>query len=581
MSFPSSLYPSSPDRLLASYWLFQPSPGTGVPYPIEVAPADEGDPAVHVNLNLADDDSQGFLDVLNAATIGEAWEYITGVAATVTVREVAYPIFGVDDEVIGWQENRIMSVTTSMAAGYAADSLWPVLLRGDGWLHHDSVSEAQRAEMVYPNPDLDGSPSEYTVDITAPLRVTIPKLANVDSVPITLPIERRYADGTVEADGTIGAARWEIAPTHAGMADSGTWRAPTPLSAIRNLIGQHGTQGPSYTWFPENYEDPEYDPEEDGEPEERPVFEPWPGDAPHLTVPVRPFSYQGAIRIRPNQSDPGFDVGLIVVSEDLGTPNFEADWNESNQPYFTAYATDGPFAGVDPYSGYRVQAEHLECDLIPKSPFDAGLDETAIAAPPLTHDLTLEVGGEFDAYAWTSGLRIVVTALVGDAHAMHDFRIDDTAADAMAEWAASGDGLLYDGALGTLPRPYGGATGTFLGRTITAEGPYALDVIRTEDGPVAVLVQDGQLIVWRSGTLLWDGPLVDALPADVVAATDADAPPVVDYRFVLPEWPHPTGAVFARGRWLAFQLAGRGDRGYPASGGVVPPVVFSLVEEPP
>jgi hypothetical protein len=187
---------------------------------------------------------------------------------------------------------------------------------------------------------------------------------------------------------------------------------------------------------------------------------------------------------------------------------------------------------------------------------------------------------------WPAGdARLQFHAILSDDGDCHDPRAN-TADASLRAYLQAGSGLIYDGPYGQLPRPYSGATGIMLGRELTLAGGYSFDVVTTPrvgELMAALLDDAGQLLVWTArevegewvATPAWNAPIADALPASVQAELAGAEPPQLTYRFVLPDWPHPTGVLSIGGTHTIFAARHRrNDRKYRTPGR--PPIVTTF-----
>lgn len=174
--------------------------------------------------------------------------------------------------------------------------------------------------------------------------------------------------------------------------------------------------------------------------------------------------------------------------------------------------------------------------------------------------------GNIDTWWTTAPTTIKFTALLSDDDDAHDPRANAANA-AVQAYLAGGDGLMYEGPLGRLPRPYSGTTAVFCGRELTVEGAYTVEVLRGPTELLVLLVQDDRLRIWRynpdrktAGDVIWDRPLTESIPPAWLEAADG-LEPTTDLRFLHPAWPTPTGVLTIGGRAFITAIPDRGHRG--------------------
>lgn len=157
------------------------------------------------------------------------------------------------------------------------------------------------------------------------------------------------------------------------------------------------------------------------------------------------------------------------------------------------------------------------------------------------------------------------TALDSDDSDFHDPRAN-LATSTVEAFLALGDGLCYEGDLGSIPRPRSGATATLLGRSITGSGDHAIEVVPIPGGHMAVMVTETTVEAWTRvdgvTTLVWSDTHAASIPPPVLAMLGADPLPALDLRFTLPDWPTPAGVLTVGGWSLILTPRGSEHRGY-------------------
>lgn len=162
----------------------------------------------------------------------------------------------------------------------------------------------------------------------------------------------------------------------------------------------------------------------------------------------------------------------------------------------------------------------------------------------------------YNAWVRTTATTFRHTALVADDDSPHDPRVN-TATSAVEAWLALGDGLCYEGELGSIPRPRSGATGVLLGREIVGDTDFALDVVRASDDTLmAVMLTADRVTAWTSEGLVWDDELYASIPLPTLVLL-TEEPPSLDLRFLHPDWPTPTGVLTVGGLSLVLTPRGR------------------------
>lgn len=200
---------------------------------------------------------------------------------------------------------------------------------------------------------------------------------------------------------------------------------------------------------------------------------------------------------------------------------------------------------------------------IPGRIADGMLSAQCAAGPPGVgwepmHDNSGPVPG-----AWCNRNEVDVrfTALLSDDAGFHDPRLN-TANNTVEAFLQAGNGLCYEGPLGTLPRPRSGVTGTILGQPVDGSTDFALDVVRTQDDDLmAVMVTANRVRAWTAAGVIWDDTHAASIPPPVLDTLD-NTPPSLDLRFLHPAWPTPTGIVSVGGWSLIVTPRGREHRGY-------------------
>lgn len=372
------------------------------------------------------------------------------------------------------------------------------------------------------------------------------------------PVVKRYADGSEAADGTIPARRAYLTPDAFSMPTKTAWFSVPPAMPDypgSTLYSIDGFQGRSRggAWIPAAL---------GGE------------TAGGTTVPWGAVNAQISGAGTDEQSTLGvylFTDGVNLVEVGIA---LRAVPNDGDAPYLKAiyYRDWMVLTGYDVFLG-NVPAGFLE-PVQPSPSFPAG----GLAAYHGDY--------EDDALFWPApDARLAFNAIRSDDGDMHDDRAN-TAVASIAAYLAGGTGLVYDGPFGQLPRPYSGATGTMLGREITATASFTFDAVTRPDGIIvaALVWGDATGLVWEAveeegswvATDVWSGPVADALPPDVWAEFATPLPPVLTYRFLLPDWPHPTGVLSVAGVHTIFAARDRkNDRKYRTPGGR-PPIVTSF-----
>lgn len=375
---------------------------------------------------------------------------------------------------------------------------------------------------------------------------------------VDVPIVKRYADGTAAADGVIPARRVTLDP-------------PAFTMTLRSA------------WYPV------------------------PGSMPPYQSQAC-YSYGGFLGISRNLGVLPYGILPNILGEPDATGR-QAPWGSVDATIDGSPLTETAEMGVmiagdynavyvwvglmgELGTGFRQMHDTWYHDFMPLSRWDiaGGAIPPTFIAPAQPYHSVPPGGvpiaiGYMLGWFWPAGdARVQFHAIRSDDADAHDPRAN-TAAASVAAYLAAGTGLVYDGPFGQLPRPCSGATGTMLGHDITASTFYTFDAVTRPDGVIvaALVWADASAVVWEArqvegvweATTVWSGPAADALPPDVWAEFTAPLPPILTYRFLLPDWPHPTGVLSLGGAHLIFAARDRkNDRKYRTPGR--PPIVTSF-----
>lgn len=253
----------------------------------------------------------------------------------------------------------------------------------------------------------------------------------------------------------------------------------------------------------------------------------------------------------------------------------DGDEGNKSDPYslLTVYRDTLPLRVEGP-AGQESLAALYETECIPPEKPDTGwLTLRATSAENASQTGWVTLGSQDFKY----------TALLSDDGDNHDPRAN-TATDTLEEFLALGDGLCYEGSLGSIPRPRSGATGTLLGREIEGDDDLAIDVVTIPDGHMAVMVKGGTVEAWTrvddTTNLVWSDTLAASIPPLVLEQLGANPKPALDLRFLLADWPTPTGALTVGEYTLVLTPKGDEHRRYswltPDGKSVSPPFLLHL-----